>query len=136
MHIQLNGSTIEVNYRTTLKPRHISQLKYFGFSFVTGNNIFAGDVENLKRLLLYLTESNIAFTISDDCQAYIDKIKANDRVFQKIKSIGSNIKDGKIDKMSLLRKTGYGASHADRGEQGAQGRFMRGLRPGKGRDQS
>ena len=103
MHIHLEGSKITCSLKTSLKPHHFSQIKYYGFSFYPEFNGFEGGVENLKKLLLYLSNSNIAFTTSDACRTYIDKIEANDKFFKRIKSVGASIKDGKIDRAELKK---------------------------------
>jgi len=104
MLVDLVGENIEISGNTKyLKPRNISQLKFWGFSVDVNTKTISGHLSNLKKLLHYLSSSKISYSVTDNCQIIIDQILSNESDFQDILTIGSNIKDGKIEKSTLNR---------------------------------
>ena len=102
MLIDLIGDQIELkDASNSLKPRNFIQLKYWGFIHDKTSNTITGNSLNLKKLLSYLSSSNISYSVTENCQIIIDQILSNENDFQEILKIGSNIKDGTIEESSI-----------------------------------
>ena len=82
MLVDLVGENIEISGNTKyLKPRNISQLKFWGFSVDVNTKTISGHLSNLKKLLHYLSSSKISYSVTDNCQIIIDQILSNENDF-------------------------------------------------------
>ena len=112
MFIDLYGKTIEIkDTDNVLKPRNISQIKYWGFKKDLITKTITGDFNNLNKLISYLTKSNIPFSVSENCQHSINKILSNENDFQEMVSFASNIKNGIIDKSNFNENLAFLKKH-------------------------
>lgn len=108
MFIDLYGENIEIkNADGILKPRHISQLKFWGFNNDINYDTITGDLNNLNKLISYLSKSDVPFSVSETCQNAINHILSIENEFNNIVELGSRIKNGDIDETDFNNQLSF-----------------------------
>jgi len=88
----------------SLKSNQISQLQNWGFKRDFENNLFyAGRSPDkvLIKVVNYFKKENIDFEPTEDCKTKIEIITTKTKLYEEIKNLGNNFKQGEYDRNSF-----------------------------------
>ena len=89
-----------------LKPRHQSQLNYWGFKKIQHGDDLCLEYEaetTLPKLVHYFKKSRIQFSLSDSCEVLLEKINVAGEKFRELLEAGKKLKDGKFDQADFAK---------------------------------
>ncbi|MDO9087334.1 MAG: DEAD/DEAH box helicase [Anaerolineaceae bacterium] len=102
MIIDIQNNKIRITeYENVLKPRHKSQLFYWGFKVEVGGILIYPNndlKEYLIDLIEYLNDAKIDFVLSDSCKKEINSIQYEKEIFSETIKEAKEFKDGFLDK--------------------------------------
>ncbi len=101
MNIDVINSTLVLDVSSSkLKPRQVSQLKYWGFISESDGNKYRISLDHSKLIKLqnYLLKQGISYSLSPSCKEVISKINEGFAKTKNILTLGKEYKDGQYDK--------------------------------------
>ncbi len=86
-----------------LKPRHVNQLKFWGFIKAPGSDKYQIKLENsvLPKLQHYLTKHRITYSLSPSCQQVVSRLNERLDRNKRIRILGEEFKEGKFDQIKF-----------------------------------
>ncbi len=105
MHIGISDKSNVILRDFDIKSYQKSQLKYWGF-IKKGNTykLKADDSKNsLYRLVNYLFDENIKYTLSNKCQELVDLVISQNKNIESIKRAAKEYKDGTFKEIDILK---------------------------------
>lgn len=97
----IDNTIILADSSSKLKPRQISQIKYWGFSKTSEDNsykLITDNIDNtLSKLLKYFDKEKITYTLSPSCGQYFAELNQKKKTFENIKKLSADYKEGRFD---------------------------------------
>jgi SNF2 family DNA or RNA helicase len=97
-----NTLTITEENSSKLKPYQISQISFWGFRKISEKNLYESSSQNIEVTLLkligYLNNENIPYSLSVSCQEYMSEINQKINELKIVKDLGEEFKKGKFEK--------------------------------------
>lgn len=99
-----------------LKPRHVSQLNYWGFVRAHGSSRFQIKLDNviLLKLQNYLIKHGISYSLSPSCQQVVSRLNERLDSNERIRNLGEAFKQGRIDQTQLNQFSSFIESNITR----------------------
>ncbi|MEX1014015.1 MAG: hypothetical protein WDZ80_02535, partial [Candidatus Paceibacterota bacterium] len=105
------------NYKSNLKPRHLSQLSFWGFDKNDSEISLSLDNEIdkvLPKVINYFDNNNLSYTLSDSSIALLDRVNKRKTGFQEIIESGRRFKNGIYDSANFSNHIKFLDEHIPR----------------------
>lgn len=93
-----------------LKPRHVNQLKFWGFARISDSCKYQIKLQNnniLPKLQNYLSKQGISYSLSPSCQQVV--LSVNERLLkiERIRTLGEEFKEGRFNQVEFNNFTSF-----------------------------
>lgn len=96
-----------------LRPRHVNQLRFWGFIRAPGSGKYQINLENsiLVKLQNYLSKHRISYSLSPSCQQVVTRLNEGLVRNERIRSLGEEFKEGKFDQTKFNHFSSFAESN-------------------------